>query len=290
MEYNLQNEMIDLVVSSLGAEMRSLRFGGAEYLWQGDATYWGERSPLLFPYVGRLTGGKYRLSGREYAMNLHGFARKKEFALEEKTGDRLVFLLEDDSETLQQYPYHFQLWLCYTLRQNQVEVAYKVLNLSEKEMFFGIGGHPGFRLPLEEGLCFEDYYLAFDSPHTPSRIGFTKSCFLNGINEPYTLAEGCRLPLRHDLFDGDAIVLTNVAKRATLKTDKGGRSVSMEFENWPYLGLWQTPKKAAPYLCLEPWLSLPARQDIVEDFACQAGLVRLPAGESWQNAWALEIS
>ena len=28
-------------------------------------------------------------------------------------------------------------------------------------MYFGLGGHPGFNVPLEAGLSFEDYCLEF---------------------------------------------------------------------------------------------------------------------------------
>ncbi len=46
MEFALKNEKLSLVVSSLGAEMRSLQsFDGVEYLWQGDPKYWGDRAP-----------------------------------------------------------------------------------------------------------------------------------------------------------------------------------------------------------------------------------------------------
>ena len=76
MEYQIRNGNIQAVISDLGAELQSIKKDGTEYLWNGDERYWSERSPILFPYVGRFTEGKYLLDGKEYEMNIHGFARK----------------------------------------------------------------------------------------------------------------------------------------------------------------------------------------------------------------------
>ena len=52
MNYEIKNDKITMVISSLGAEPQSLIFEGREYLWQGDKTYWFRRAPLLFPMIG----------------------------------------------------------------------------------------------------------------------------------------------------------------------------------------------------------------------------------------------
>ena len=51
----IKNDQLTLEISSLGAELQSIKdANGNEYLWDGDAKYWGKRSPLLFPIVGGL--------------------------------------------------------------------------------------------------------------------------------------------------------------------------------------------------------------------------------------------
>lgn len=43
------------------------------------------------------------------------------------------------------------------------------------------------------------------------------------------------------------------------------------------------------YLCIEPWTSLPARQDVVEDFGCKSDLIHLLPGKTYTNTWSITI-
>ncbi len=285
MEYQIRNESIQIIISDVGAELQSIKKDGAEYLWNGDETYWKERSPLLFPYVGRFTEGKYLLEGKEYEMNIHGFARKLPYHVICKEEDRITFELRDNEATRGMYPYAFILQVSYELQGQEIAVTYRVSNCSKETMYFGIGGHPGFRVPLEEGLEFDDYYLEFGGVARPERIGHTPACFLSGVNTEFPLEDGKRLRLSHNMFDDDAIVLQNMADEVTLKSDKGTRQVSVSYPNMPYLGIWHAPKTQAPYVCIEPWTSLPSRQDVVEEFKYKSDLIRLAAGDQYVNTW-----
>ena len=66
--YGISCGDLDITIAAYGAELRSVRYQGCEYLWQADPAYWDGQSPLLFPYVGRFTDGKYTLRGKEYAL------------------------------------------------------------------------------------------------------------------------------------------------------------------------------------------------------------------------------
>ena len=234
---------------------------------------------MLFPYVARLTGGEYTYRGNSYSLPIHGFASGAEFACE-KTEDQLRFTLCDTPETRACYPFPFRFTVAYRLAGNTLTQEYTVENTGEEIMWFGLGAHPGFRVPLEEGLDFTDYCLEFAPDVSPVRIGFTPQCFLSGEDTPYPLEQG-RLPLRHDLFDQDAIVLRDCGSQVTLRSAKGERAVKAEFAGIPFLGIWHQPNMAAPYVCIEPWCSLPSRQDVVEDLETQPTLLSLPAGERY---------
>ena len=74
-------------------------------------------------------------------------------------------------------------------------------------MYFGLGAHPGFKVPLEEGLAFEDYYLEFKDVCEPDRVIFSANALVDTPRPHYPLEGGKRITLHHDLFDDDAVVL-----------------------------------------------------------------------------------
>lgn len=286
----LENSRLRLTVDSLGAQMMSLQtLDGLEYLWQGDPRYWCDRAPVLFPFVGRLTENSYRYGGQVYSMGIHGFAAHQDFSCFCPKPNRLVLQLTDNRETREQYPFAFSLNIIYELIDNRVQVTYQVENTGTGMLSFGIGGHPGFRVPLEEGEQFDDYILEFTGGCQPDRVGFTPQLFLSGQDQPYPLKEEKYLPLRHDLFDEDAVILKNMSREVTLRSQLSPHGVQVSYPDMPYLGLWHMPNTDAPYLCIEPWSSLPARQDMVEDFACKSDLIQLGPGKTYVNTWSITI-
>ena len=290
MKYTITQGELAICVDAAGAQLTSVTWKGREYLWQGDPAYWPDQSLLLFPYVGRFTDGKYTFRGKTYPMDIHGFAKDSMFEIENAGEHCVTFVLQDSEDTRAVYPFRFQLSVTYEVRDNTVFVSYDVENLSGEMMYFGIGGHPGFNVPLEEGLSFEDYYLEFSRPHTPDRVGHTEACFLSGNDTPFPLEDGIRLPLHHDLFDDDACVLRNVSDTVTLASDRGACSVTMNYPGLPYLGIWHAPKTDAPYVCLEPWSSLPSRQDIIEDIGFKCDLIRLAEDETYHTTWSMALT
>lgn len=290
MYYTLKNDKLCLTVDSLGAQMMRLQSAdGVEYLWQGDPKYWSDRAPTLFPFIGRLTNDSYRYLGKVYPMHIHGFAASMEFEAVEQTEESLTLRLSSRAETLEQYPFAFLLQIVYTLRENTVDISYQVQNLSRHTMPFGIGGHPGFNVPLVRGEAFEDYVLQFSCPCQPDRVGFSPAVYLNGQDERYPLQQDQFLELRHGLFDEDAVILKNMAREVTLRSKVSGRGVCVSYPDMPYLGIWHWPKTDAPYVCIEPWSSLPSRQDVVEEFTCKSDLIQLPAGKEYATTWSITL-
>jgi len=290
----ITSDRLTVEIDPLGANLTSIcetAVSGEkiEYLWQGDKRYWAGQAPNLFPYIARMTDGRYSLNGKEYEMNIHGFAKDSLFDLVCLKKTEAVFSLKDNMETYRQYPYRFEFTVCYHLWKNRIDITLRVKNMDEKEMYFGIGGHPGFNVPIEKGFSFEDYVLEFSDECRPKRIGFSSDCFVEGTPSVFTLEDNRRIAMSHELFDQDAIVLTEVGKQVTLKARNGGRMVRVTYPNMDYLGIWHTPNTDAPYVCIEPWSSLPSRKGIVEDLARQPGLVCLAAKEEYVNTWSIEV-
>lgn len=287
MELSIKNQHLQVCVDTLGAQLMSIRSNGLEYLWQGDPQYWSDRSPLLFPFIGRLWNKQYSLNGKTYPLPIHGFAAGSEFTAQVDE-NILTMALESNKDTLKCYPFPFALTVTFSLEGATLHVCHSIRNTGENTMYFGLGGHPGIRVPLEAGECFEDYVLEFSAHCQPERIGFTDDVLLSGIAVPYPMEEHKRIRLQHSLFDDDAIILQNTARQVTL-SGPNGHGVTMDFADFPYFGIWHMPKTNAPYVCLEPWSSLPGRQDLIEDLSCRSDLIALAPGKEYTAAWSLTV-
>lgn len=293
MLYEIKNSFITVAVNEIGAELFSIRKNGVEYLWQGDEKYWSDRALTIFPYVARLFGGEYTTRGatcaEKYKMDIHGFAPKSVFSAEKVSENKLFMTLSANEETKKQYPWEFTFQVTYELIENTLFVTYSVTNEDGKTMYFGIGGHPGFNVPISDGVKFEDYELTFNEASEPKRVLFTPDCFVTGEVENFRLEGGTTIPLSHSLFDDDAIVLTDMPKTVTLGTKKDGRCVTVSYPDMKYLGIWHMPRTDAPYVCIEPWRSLPSRHGKITAFEEQEDLVKLPAGETYENKWSITL-
>lgn len=268
----------------MGAELMSLvlKSNNTEYLWQGDEKYWTGRATNLFPICGRLTDGKYTYQGNEYEMVLHGFAKKSVFSVIEQKKDSIVFSLRANEETLKIYPFDFELFITYTLCESTVRESYRVINHGLERMYFALGGHPGFNLPLEEGCSFEDYFVAF-AQEKPAKELVMEACYMTEETVPARLKDGKVIELTHSMFDKDAIFLQDMDTCVTLKAKKGQKSVTLRYPDMKYLGLWHKPKTAAPYVCIEPWLSVPAYYQKVDDLETKRDMLPLEAGASYET-------
>ncbi len=289
MRLSIENEYLRVSVDTFGAQLRSIEGrDGCQYLWQGDPAYWEDQAPVLFPFIGRLQDTRYQVNGKICSVPIHGFACREEFSPVSQAADALTLAIRGEDKAC--YPCAFVFEITYRLRGNTLEVQNRVHNPGKEALHFALGGHPGFRVPLEAGEDFEDYYLEFSQACAPDRVGFTDdTVLLNGRTERFSLEDGKILPLRHDLFDNDAIILQNMARQVALKSKKSSRCVLVSYPDMPYLGFWHWPKKPAPYVCIEPWSSLPGRSGVCEEIACRSDFVHLAAGQTYENTWTVQV-
>ncbi len=286
----IKSSKLKVVVNPVGAELWSIQDeNGNEYLWQGDESIWKSKAPNLFPYIARLTDGCYTLNGEKYEMERHGFVRGSVLVAEQMGEDCVVFTLEENEVTKKQYPYDFKYKVIYKVVDNKLDITYMVENHSDKEMYFGVGAHPGFNVPFVENTQFEDYYIEFEEVCSPKKIEFTDSCYVSGEKTEYKFVDGKRFDLQHNMFDRDVVLLENVSKKLSIKSDKTNKRIVIDYPNFDFVGFWHMPKKEAPYLCIEPWTSLPSRDGIIEDLAKQDNLVKLEPNGIYENTWSVII-
>ncbi|MDX5421622.1 MAG: aldose 1-epimerase family protein [Hymenobacteraceae bacterium] len=257
MLHHIENEHYRVSIESKGAELQHfVRLEeNLELIWKADPAVWASHAPNLFPVVGELPEQQYTYDGETYHLQRHGFARRKEFRLVEEKKDKLVFELKHDEETLKQYPFKFRLLVAYKLEFNRLSVTYLVRNEDEKSMWFSVGGHPGFNIPLYPEEQYTDYYLEFEEEETLRRYLLNDKGLLTGETET-VMEQGKVLPLSHRYFEKDAIVLKELkSHRVTLASKANPRRIQLSFEGFPYLGIWAKPGPS-PYVCIEPWCGI----------------------------------
>ncbi|MFQ7076523.1 MAG: aldose 1-epimerase family protein [Christensenellaceae bacterium] len=230
----------------------------------------------------------YTYDGNEYSLRCHGIARYRAFQLTDRTATKLTFRLTEDEDSLKEYPFKFEFFIRYELKEATLEISFIVKNTDEKELIFALGGHPGFNVPFGNG-AFEDYYLEFSEKTKVLFHTLSESKFMTGEKLPLPLTEGVRLPLRHELFDNDAAILGNTCREISLKSKADPRYITVKYPDFRYLGVWHTPETDAPFVCIEPWSALPATDGVITDLSAKEDMTRLAPGKTYKTSWSIEI-
>ncbi len=282
----IENDQLVVRVSEKGAELQSVfhKQTNLEYMWQGDPAYWSKRSPVLFPIVGTLKDNAYYFKDQVYQLSRHGFARDLGFIITEKKEDSVVLALHSNLDTLKKYPFDFIFTIRYRLDKDMLQVTYAVSNTDKQIMYFSVGGHPAFKLPLEEDLQYTDYSLVFNKKETTGRWLISAEGLIKDTAIPL-LTDQEVLPLDKSLFYTDAIVLKELESTAVrIATAKSSHGLDFDFSGFPYLGIWAA--RDADFICIEPWCgiadSVTANQLLTE----KEGIEKIAAGEIFTRTWS----
>lgn len=285
----LGNTIITVSVKEHGAELCSIRKGEVEYLWQADPAFWARHSPVLFPIVGSVWEGKFRVDGKEYAMGQHGFARDMDFALVNQTETEVRYRLESSEETLAKYPWPFVLEIAYRVHDNKVDVIWEVTNPGDKDMPFQIGAHPAFYYPDYDPQTKDRGFFSFDRSEGIEYILISeKGCVETGVKYPMELKDG-KLPIDTSSFDRDAFIIEDSqVKKVTLHRQDGTPWLSMSF-GAPLVGLWSPPGKNAPFICIEPWYGRCDRAHFQGEYKDKDWVNTLAPGEKFSSVYTIEV-
>ncbi|MCM1134149.1 MAG: aldose 1-epimerase family protein [Clostridium sp.] len=286
--YTLKNEAVSIEINSKGAELKSLKklAAGTEYLWKADPAFWGRSAPILFPFVGSVNNKEYRTGGKTYSMNQHGFARDMEFEVSSQKEDEIWFVLRDNEQTREKYPFEFALKLGYRLLASGVEVLWQVENPGKGELPFSIGAHPAFNCPIGDREEKSDCYLYFEGAESIESTRIRDGLVINEKGT-YDLDEGYLAVTEH-LFDCDTLLLENYqVKQVSLcgADKKPYVTVSMDA---PVYGIW-SPRHEAPFICIEPWYGRCDREGFAGDLREREwGNIAAP-GEAWKASYQITV-
>ncbi|GAB2024122.1 aldose 1-epimerase family protein [Lactovum odontotermitis] len=291
MENTLKNDQLEITVDTFGAELHSIVKDDIEYLWQADKAFWARHAPVLFPIVGKLKNGSYHIGEdeTEYKMGGHGFARDNEFELVKADDDELIYELTQNEDTLNKYPYNFVFKVAYKLTDNKLRVRYYVKNQDEKTMYFGVGAHPAFNVPIAQG-GFEDYTLMISPLEKRTFIPLDPPSGLISLDDQEEV-EVHKIPLSRDLFKNDALVYTSSPEmEVSLTNSLDDRSVRVSWEDMPFFGLWSPYPSEAPFVCIEPWCGVTDDDGTDGDLSTKFGINELEPEGHFECEYTIEIN
>jgi galactose mutarotase-like enzyme len=273
-------------INALGAELWTLRDAdGRDLLWHGDAAYWTGRAPILFPIVGALNGGTYRIGDATYALPQHGFGRRRQFELIHADRSRASFRLVSDAETRAVYPFEFALTITFTISGARLDVTADLVNRGDGPLAASFGYHPAFLWPLPSRAARDEHAILFDAAETarvfrPDARGLLDPC------SQHSPADGRELRLDDGLFADGALIFTELAGRSATYGAELGPRLRIDYPDSPHLGIWSKP--GAPFVCIEPWQGYADPAGFDGEIWEKPGIVRLDA--SAQRSWRMGVA
>jgi galactose mutarotase-like enzyme len=275
MSVKIENDHLIVQIKQKGAELFSIvnKENQLEYMWRGDPAFWGKTSPVLFPIVGTLKKDTFLYKEKKYTLTRHGFARDYSFAIIEQKKDRVTFSLK--------------LVIHYALQKNSLAVTYEVLNKGNEQMYFSLGAHPAFKIPLTENSTYNDYYLEFAIPEDVDYWSLSDEGLIETKSHPL-LVNSNKLKLSKDLFYQNALVLKNFnSKQISLKSNVHPYGLDFQFEGFPYFGIWAA--KDADFICLEPWCGVSDSVNHDQHLETKEGIQMIIPNEGWTRTWSVQL-
>lgn len=284
-----------MTTTSLGGELISFKLDGIEKIHQGEEckddkgkVYWKRHAPVLFPVVGKLKRNQTIINGRTFEIPQHGFARDLEFEPVTKLDNFHSYVLKSNKYTQARYPFDFELYNTYRQEGNKLIVIYKVINRGNTSMPFGLGGHPAFKIDPDD-LKRGNYYLEFKEEEDKSHFLYLVDGLVGTEYAKNKLINNRILPLDEHTFDNDALIIKGIQnKKISLNNTRTRKTVlTLDFEGWPYLGIWSKPE--APFICLEPWQSTADRVHSSNVFVQKPDMLVLGPEEEFEAKFSVEF-
>ncbi len=118
--------------------------------------------PILFPFPGRIRGTTFAWQGKTYSLPagdalgnaIHGFVHTRPWRIVERDRRKLIGQFQasvDDPSLLEQWPGDFRITASYDLSGGILRMNYLVENPGDVPLPCGLGIHPYFHVPFQDG-------------------------------------------------------------------------------------------------------------------------------------------
>lgn len=205
-----------------------------------------------------------------------------EFTELEKTKTCHKYVLESNLETMKMFPFKFDLYVTYEVEENRVITIYEVINKDEKEMLFGIGGHPAYICDYSSG----NYSIEFEDKEDSIKF-FSLDNGLVIDKETKNLLENNSIYLNKNSFVNDAIIIKNIKSNKVFLKEKNRKILEFDFTGFPYLGIWA--KIGAPFVCIEPWLNTADKVSSDGNFSNKEDILKLKTDEKFKCSYSVKF-
>ena len=283
--------MLKIQTKKLGAELTSIQHNGKEMLFQGAQVldsngniYWKRQAPILFPIVGQLKNSTTQIEDKACQMSQHGFARDMDFEEILKTETKHHYILKYNEETFKKYPYKFELHVIYGITEDTLTVTYKVKNIDNKTIYFGLGGHPAFNCDYSNN----EYEIVFNKKEENVEFFKLKDGLID-TEKAENIIQDNKIYLKENTFDNDAVIMKNLkSNKVTLQNRKTNHKIlEFDFSEFPYLALWS--KKGAPFVCIEPWQNTADKIDGTQIYKDKENIIELPEDKKFECKYSIKF-
>ncbi len=262
------------VLSSEGSQVEIVPERGGiltRWNWQGSEIFYLDQErfkdpaltvrggiPILFPICGNVPNNQYTLNGQSYSIKQHGFARNLPWQVmaqsqPEAQDPWLTVQLKSSDQTLESYPFHFEVQFTYHLSGSRLLLRQTYTNLNTQVMPLMTGLHPYFAVSNKAQL----------------QVGIPAGQLFDHLTQKTQVFEG------HFDFEADEIDVALAPlseQRATVTDPERQYKLTLSFsEQYSTVVFWTV--KGKDFYCLEPW-SGPRMSLITGDH-----LLHIPPGE-----------
>ena len=277
-------------VNRQGGCLDSIKKNDYEYLWQGAEESWKGKDVAIFPFIARLKDGIYTVDGKEYSMKNHGLIRYAYLDVEDRKDNEVTLSYSSNKDTLSQYPYNFIFKSNYLLNGGNLKVTYTIKNTDDKDLFFGIGGHPAFQIPFErvnDTDVIDGNYIEFENEFTPNNYYLDENGSFIVRKGPFEKVK--RIDLKKEIFQKyKTLMFCDADMDKVTLHKKDGKDVIMHLNHPKTVAIW-TKEKFGGYICIEPWNGIPDISNPNRELSQKDGINKLAPNEIYTFSYTIDI-